>query len=209
MDGELHPKANITRLYMERKIGGRRLISISDFVNGEHRSIKYYIAKSEEELIKHAAVELGVTKIGVTDAELEEKNQYQHRIVCERKEALEAMQLHGQFHRDTKDVKNGESSWAWLRIGDFKRETESLLVAAQDQALNTNSVKEDIYHTIATNKCCLCNERVENVDHIVAGCKMYTGDGMIKSVSICTGHYVESLDIMLPTSGTIMCLRKF
>ena len=32
---------------------------------------------------------------------------------------------------------------------------------------------------------------------------------MIKSVSICTGHYVESLDIVLPTSGTIMYQRKF
>ena len=110
--------------------------------------------------------------MGVTEADLEEKNQYQHRIACERREAIEVMQLHGQFHRDTKDVKNGESSWEWLRSGDLKREMESLLVAAQDQALNTNSVKKEIYHTTATNKCRLCNERVENVDHVVAGCKM-------------------------------------
>ena len=167
MHGALHPKANVSRLYMKRKIGGRGLISISDCVYGEQRSIKYYIAKSEEELIEHAAVELGVT-----EADLEEKNQYQHRVACERKEALEVMQLHGQFHRDTKDVKNGESLWEWLRSGDLKRETESLLVAAQDQALNTNAVKKEIYHTTATNKCRLCNERVENVDHVVAGCKM-------------------------------------
>ena len=69
-------------------------------------------------------------------------------------------------------MKNGETSWEWLRSGDLKRETESLLVAAQDQELNTNAVKKEIYHTTATNKCRLCNERVENVDHVVAGCKM-------------------------------------
>ena len=53
---------------------------------------------------------------------------------------------------------NHESSWEWLRIGDLKRKTESVFVAAQDQALNTNSVNKDIYCTASTNKCCLCNE---------------------------------------------------
>ena len=72
MYGALHPKANITRLYMKRKIGGRGLISISDCVNGEQRTVQCYIAKCEEELIKCAAMELRLT-----DAGLEEKNQYQ------------------------------------------------------------------------------------------------------------------------------------
>ena len=67
-------------------------------------------------------------------------------IACENKEALEAKQLHGQLHRETKDAKSGESSWEWLRSGNLKRETESLLLAAEDQAQNTNSVKKDIYH---------------------------------------------------------------
>ena len=46
MHGALHTKANVSRLYMKRKSGGRGLIGISDCVNGEQRSIKYYIAKS-------------------------------------------------------------------------------------------------------------------------------------------------------------------
>ena len=33
----------------------------------------------------------------------------------------------------------------WLTKDDLKRETESLLIAAQDQALNTNSIKKSIY----------------------------------------------------------------
>ena len=70
-------------------------------MNGEQRSLNYFIAKSDEELLKHAAIELIPT-----DAE-----------------------LHGKFHRDKKDVKNGEPSRQWLRYGDLNREAESLLVA--------------------------------------------------------------------------------
>ena len=85
-------------LYMGIERGGRRFIVISDCMNVGQRSINYNIAKSEEELLKHAAVALKLT-----DAEFE-KDQYQNRIARERNEALEAILLHGQFHRDTKDV---------------------------------------------------------------------------------------------------------
>ena len=63
--------------------------------------------------------------MGSTVAQFEDKNQHQNRMTCERKEALEAMQSRGQFQRDTKDAKNGESSWEWLRSRDLKRETEN------------------------------------------------------------------------------------
>ena len=67
---------------------------------------------------------------------------------------------------------NHQSSWKFLRSGDVKRETESLLVAGQDQALNTNLLNKDIYHTTVKNKYHLCNERVENLDHIAVSCKI-------------------------------------
>ena len=83
----------------------------------------------------------------------------------------EAMLLHGQFERDTKNVTT-EDSWDWLSKGDLKRETERLLVAAQDQALNTNSVRKNIYHQVESDMCGLCGEKVENVTHTVSACKM-------------------------------------
>ena len=63
---------------------------------------------------------------------------------------LRSMKLHGQFERDTNDKKS-EKSWHWLRNGNLKRETESLLAAAQEQTLNTNSVRK-IYHKDVSNK---------------------------------------------------------
>ena len=81
------------------------------------------------------------------------------------------MKLHGQFEKDTEKMKVGES-WNWLSKGELKRETESLLMAAQEQALNTNSVKKEIYGVTGTDKCRLCGEKVESVTHIVSACKM-------------------------------------
>ena len=80
------------------------------------------------------------------------------------------MKLHGQFGRDADDEKSGKS-WHWLRNWNLKRETESLLSAAQEQALNTNSVRKT-YQKDVSNKCRLCGAYVENVLHIVSGCSM-------------------------------------
>ena len=45
-------------------------------------------------------------------------------------------------------------------------------MAAQEQALNTNSVTNQIYHLGDSNKCRLCGIRVESVTHIVSACQM-------------------------------------
>ena len=48
-----------------------------------------------------------------------------------RLEDWEEKVLHGQYLRQTKEVRS-DQCWAWLQNGDWKRETEGLIVAAQN-----------------------------------------------------------------------------
>ena len=53
----------------------------------------------------------------------------------------------------------------------LKKETEGLILAAQEQTLRTNSIKHSIDKTSETPLCRLCAESTETVQHILSGCK--------------------------------------
>ena len=61
------------------------------------------------------------------------------------KERRHGKRMHGQLPRnlDGKLV-DIEQSYRWLKSGDIKGETESTIVAAQDQAVSTNYFKNKI-----------------------------------------------------------------
>ena len=52
MYGGLHPKSDVDRLYVERKEGGRGLISVERCIREEENSLGFYGANSEENLIR-------------------------------------------------------------------------------------------------------------------------------------------------------------
>ena len=55
-----------------------------------------------------------------------------------------------------------------LRMGNLKKETESLLISAQSYAITTNYVKAKIGYLQQNNKCRLCDESGETINHIVS-----------------------------------------
>ena len=57
-----------------------------------------------------------------------------------RLEDWEKKVLCGQYLRHTKEVRS-DQCWAWLQNANLKRETESLIVAAQNQSIRINLVK--------------------------------------------------------------------
>ena len=61
----------------------------------------------------------------------------------ERTVSWEEKMLHSQIVRQTKEVGN-QDNWPWLRNGTLRRETESLIFAAQEYAIRTNVIKGKI-----------------------------------------------------------------
>ena len=77
--------------------------------------------------------------------------------------------MNGQYIRQTKEHTAAET-WKWMTRGSLKRETESLIVAAQDQALRTNYRKARIEKSSNDAKCRLCKIRDETISHLVSEC---------------------------------------
>ena len=69
-----------------------------------------------------------------------------------------------------------QSRWQWLKPDELKRETESLICAAQEQALRTNAIKNGIDPQGVSPLCRLYKETVESVTHIVILCFVLVGN---------------------------------
>ena len=63
-----------------------------------------------------------------------------------------------------------KKTWTWLRKRNLKRETESLLIAAQNNAIRTNYIKARIDKMQQKSRCKLCVEREEMINHIISKC---------------------------------------
>ena len=92
-----------------------------------------------------------------------------NRMTITRKQKGEGKHLYGRFKRLINNNSH-EKTGTWLRKGNFKRETESLLIAAQDNAVRTNHIKARIDKTQQNSKCRLCDDRDETINHIISQC---------------------------------------
>ena len=52
MDGALHLKSDVDRVYLSREVGGRGLISCEGFIRMEENNLGWYVRNSIEPLIE-------------------------------------------------------------------------------------------------------------------------------------------------------------
>ena len=66
--------------------------------------------------------------------------------------------------------KRHDRTWTWLKKGNLKRETESLLPVTQNNAIWTNYIKTRIDKTQQNCKCWLCGDKIETINNIISEC---------------------------------------
>jgi len=90
------------------------------------------------------------------------------------KERWHRKRMHGQLPRNLDEkLVDIEQSYRWLKSGDIKGETESTIVAAQDQAISTNYFKNKILKEEIESKRWLCKQYEETIDHLTSGCPFW------------------------------------
>ena len=148
INGCLHTGSNVARLYLPRKEGVRGLIGIEECVRRESKSLHGYLRESTEWILQAALKEKVIVK-------QESLLDYKRRRKDEKVKNWKEKALHGAFLQQISD-EAGEESWRRLRNGLLKKETEGLILAAQGQALRTNSIKYSIDKISDTPLCRLC-----------------------------------------------------
>ena len=155
MHKALYPRDDIDRLYVSRKERRRGLASIEDSVDASIQRLEDYIEKHERGLI--TAIRNNIY------------NPIDNRMTITRKQKLEEEQLYGCFKQLINNISH-DKIWTWQRKGNLKRETESLLMAAQNNAIRTNHIKARIDKTQQNSKCRRCGDRDETINHIISEC---------------------------------------
>ena len=75
-----------------------------------------------------------------------------------------------------KDHVDLELSSEWMNHTGLKGETEGLITAAQDQALNTRYYSKHITKQGTTDRCRMCHTQPATVEHIISGCQTLAAD---------------------------------
>ena len=128
MHEALYPRDDVDRKYVSRKEGGKVSVSIEDSVDASIERLEDYIEKHEGGLI--------------TSIRNEGDNTMDNTITITRNQNWEEKQLNEHFKRLINNISH-QKTWTWLRKGNFKREKEYILKAAQNNVITTNRMKRE------------------------------------------------------------------
>ena len=181
MNGAFNQHGDVDRLYIDRQHGGKGLLSVEQVIREDECGLKEYVdlKQTEDSLLRCVANE------GVISA-TETKSEYRQRMGSKRKNWKNKI-MHGQFLRQTEDQIDQKESVRWIAEGYMKKATESLLMAAQEQALRTRKIRHAIDKANVDPKCRWCGAKDETVNHLIAGCsKLAQGEYKARHDKVAT-----------------------
>jgi hypothetical protein len=89
------------------------------------------------------------------------------------------------------NVVRNEQSHIRLKFGDIKEKTEITIVAAQNQTIRTNYLKNTVFKEEIDSKCHLCKQEEETIDLLTTGCPILVkNDLLMRHDKVCAHlHY--------------------
>ena len=109
MNGCLHERSNVARLYLPRKEGGRWLIGVEECMAEESKSLHGYLKESQEWMLQVALREKVVV-------EMESLEDHKKKTYEEKVKNWKEKPLHGEFVGQISEIA-GDESWRWMRSG--------------------------------------------------------------------------------------------
>lgn len=193
-----HPKADIHRLYISRKEGGRGLMQLELNFEAACTGLYQYLSSQRSGLLtavfqhetkrkgnsvsstakrvcQEAGMELYLDKVNADPVSDAKTAKEALKLILRQRLHQQAVDkpLHGQYLRSLQDHRlDKRASISWLNSAGLKGPTEGFIIAAQDQAISTNYIKNKIWGENIDPKCRLCKQFDETVEHILSGCPM-------------------------------------
>ncbi|XP_062822020.1 uncharacterized protein LOC134294521 isoform X2 [Anolis carolinensis] len=158
--GESHPRSDVDRLYLPRRSGGRGLLQVKQVVKEEEHALAEDGKQSEEP----ALIEVKNQKLLKAQ---QTKAQYKKTALQTRADSWHNKALHGKFLDKIEGKADKEKTWLWLTNGTLKKETEGLILAAQEQDIRTKAIQAKIEKSADDPKCRLCKETDETMNHFL------------------------------------------
>ena len=172
-----HPKSDCNNIYLSRNNGGRGIPCIEDIYSQELSNIVTYIEKNNDALLNEVKYYEACTtpSKSILRYKISGPN-YRDKTKCDEIHKLlrNNKQIHGKFFNAQQNIPFADlnRSWSWLKKSYLRFETESLICAAQEQALMTNWKRKVCSLSPTNGKCRLCHTQDETIMHIVSGCKI-------------------------------------
>ena len=194
----LAKKADVDRIYLPYQEGGRSLMNLEKEYKATMVELHKYMMNKEDSQIQavlrhHTSkalhsipkeAEAYLTEAGTKDLITNDlpksatwkakklKLKYKEDINKLVRDRWKEKAMHGKLPKYLeKDHVDQEMSFQWMKYTGLKGETEGLITAAQDQALNIRYYSKHIIKQGSTDRCRMCHTQVETVEHIISGCQ--------------------------------------
>ena len=202
MNQMLAKKADVDRIYLPCQEVGRSLMNLEKEYKATMIGLQIYMTRMVsryKNILRHQnskalhsvpkEVDKYLTEAGTTD---DMTNVHGKTATCKAKQLKvkykedfkkmvrdkwKEKAMHGKFPNYLdKDHVDVELSFKWMKHTGLKGETEGLITAAQDQALNTRYYSKHIIEQGTTDRCRMCHTQPETVEHIISGCQTLAAD---------------------------------